>query len=136
MNKKELEAIEERVATEVLGWEFRSAHTYSPEPAGYYKDGQYVGWPIQWARDMAAAWELAGSFTKEACIWDLSTMRDGQHGSFVELRYLTSPVQSHHEVIRIDKPGQTAMPLAICEALLEMVNLRSATNANGTEKVH
>ena len=133
MNKKQLESVEERVAVEVLGWEFKNAS--DGVTPGYYKNGQYVGWPAKWARDMAAAWELAGQFTKEACIWDLSTMREGQYGSFVELRYLANSIQSYHEIIRVDKPGQTAMPLAICEALLEMVNLRSTANVDGTEKV-
>lgn len=134
MTRKELESVEERVATEVLGWEFKSVAD-GVAAAGYYKDGQYMGWPAKWARDMAAAWELAGSFTKQAYIWDLSTMKEGRYGSFVELRYLASPIQSYHEVIRIDKPGQTAMPLAICEALLEMANLRSVAHADGTEEV-
>lgn len=130
--------LEDAVAREVLGWMFvkdSEADELFVSGPGWYKqdergDYKFVGWPDQWASNMDAAWKLSAELAKEGMVWQLNTMKDGRYGSFVELDYLPSPIHSYHETVEAEA-GLDEMPLAMCLALLKMVEAKKAKTADG-----
>ena len=139
MNPRE---VEDAVAREVLGWVFVKdsevdyIHTSGP---GWYKqdeqgDFKFVGWPDRWASDMDAAWKLSAQLAKDGVAWQLNTMKDGVIGSFVEVDFLPTPFHSYHESVEAEA-GPDQMPLAMCLALLKMVEAKKAKTADGLKTV-
>lgn len=118
MNPRE---VEDAIARDVLGWVFIKdsdldyAHTSGP---GWYKGDKFVGWPDQWATDMDSAWKLAGELAKEGLDWQLRTRKTG---SFVKL------TNSDHESVEAEA-GLDQMPLAMCLALLKMVEAKKTAD--------
>lgn len=121
MNPRE---IEDTVARDVLGWIFikDGEVDYNTSGPGWYKhehgDLKFVGWPDQWATDMDAAWKLAGELAKDGLDWQLRTKKTG---CFVKL------TNSAHETVEAEA-GIDQMPLAMCLALLKMVEAKKTAD--------
>jgi hypothetical protein len=116
MNPRE---IEDAIARDVLGWVFVSNDEADcVSGPGWYKQDRFVGWPDQWATDMDAAWKLAGELAKDGLDWQLRTKKTG---SFVKL------TNSAHESVEAEA-GPDQMPLAMCLALLKMVDAKKTAD--------
>lgn len=122
--------IEDRIANEVLSWTFKGpGETLTP---GWYTQDTFVGWPDQWATDMDAIWKLAGNLSKQHHMtWSLNTW-SGK--SKVKLSYLPYPMASVHHSVEAEA-GPDEMPLAMCLALLKMIEAKKAKTADGLKTV-
>lgn len=119
MNPRE---IEDDIARDVLGWVFMRDNDPLVSGPGWYKQEEhglkFVGWPDQWATDMDAAWKLAGELAKDGLDWQLRTKKTG---CFVKL------TNSAHETVEAEA-GLDQMPLAMCLALLKMVEAKKTAD--------
>lgn len=122
--------VEDAVARDVLGWTFVSKDEVDssiPGP-GWYKGDRFVGWPDQWATDMDSAWRLAAELAKDGLDWQLRTKKEQRIGSFVKITYPS------HETVEAEA-GPDQMPLAMCLALLKMIDAKKAKTADGLKTV-
>lgn len=131
MNPRE---VEDAIAREVLGWTFRGLGEET-QPGWYTlnEDGsKFMGWPSQWATDMDAVWKLAGDLSKQHHMtWSLNTW-GGK--SKVKLSYLPYKCASVHHSVDAEADADQ-MPLAMCLALLKMIEAKKAKTADGLKTV-
>jgi hypothetical protein len=138
MNPRE---VEDAVARDILGWKFVKdtevdyIHTSGP---GWYKQDEqgelkFMGWPEQWATNMDAMWKLAGQLSKQHHMtWSLNTWSGNK--SKVKLSYLPYGAASIHHSVEAEA-NIDEMPLAMCLALLKMIDAKKAKTADGLKTV-